>query len=51
MATEEYVEPKVRALGTVIDLTQGKPGIFFDFPGSSEGNKVTPPPGAPGTVS
>jgi hypothetical protein len=51
MAIEEYEEPTVTVLGTVSDLTQGKPGIYFDFPGSSEGNKTPPKPGTPGTTS
>lgn len=49
--TDDYEAPTVTVLGTVSDLTQAKPGIFFDFPGASEGNKAVPPPGAPGTVS
>jgi len=47
-----YEKPSVTVLGEVTDLTMsGKPGIYFDFPGSSEGNKMPPPPGTPGTVS
>jgi hypothetical protein len=39
-----YEEPEIRVLGEVTDLTQmSKPGIFFDFPFSSEGN-TTPFP-------
>jgi hypothetical protein len=50
--SEKYEAPKVQVLGTVSDLTQGsKPGVYFDFPGSSEGNKSFPPPNTPGTVS
>jgi hypothetical protein len=34
-----YEEPEIRVLGEVTDLTQmSKPGQFFDFPFSSEGN-------------
>ena len=34
-----YEEPEIRVLGEVTDLTQmSKPGTFFDFPFSSEGN-------------
>ena len=51
MAEESYEAPRVTVLGDVTDMTQSKPGIFFDFPGSSEGSKTPPPPGAPGTVS
>lgn len=53
MGEKAYEKPSVTVLGEVTDLTQagGKPGIFFDFPGSSEGNKMPPPPGTPGTVS
>ena len=45
----QYEPPKVEVLGTVTDLTQKKGGIYFDFPGSSEGNTVPPKKGAPGT--
>lgn len=48
---QHYEPPKVKVLGPISDLTQAKPGIYFDFPGSSEGNKNPPPNGAPGTVS
>jgi hypothetical protein len=46
-----YKPPEVRVLGSISDLTQSKPGIYFDFPGASEGSKTPPSPGAPGTVS
>ena len=46
-----YESPTVKVLGPISDLTQSKPGIYFDFPGSSEGNTNPPPPGSPGTVS
>jgi hypothetical protein len=46
-----YESPTVKVLGPVSDLTQSKPGIYFDFPGASEGNTNPPAPGAPGTVS
>jgi hypothetical protein len=49
--TPKYEAPTVKMLGTITDLTQSKPGIFFDFPGSSEGNDGKPAPGTPGTVS
>ncbi len=51
MAEETYEAPAITVLGNVSDMTQAKPGIYFDFPSSAEGNKVPPPPGAPGTVS
>lgn len=51
MADEAYSKPTVTVLGEVADLTLSKPGIYFDFPGASEGNTTPPPPGAPGTVS
>jgi hypothetical protein len=48
----KYESPSVKDLGSVPGLTQSsKPGIFFDFPGSSEGSNTQPAPGAPGTVS
>lgn len=50
MSDEVYEKPTVTVLGTVTDMTQGsKPGIYFDYPGSSEGNTSPPPPGTPGT--
>jgi hypothetical protein len=48
---EAYEAPQITVLGEIADVTQTKPGIYFDFPGSSEGNKTPPAPGAPGTVS
>ena len=52
MAEDRYEAPKITVLGDITDMTQSsKPGIFFDMPGSSEGSKTPPPPGAPGTVS
>ncbi len=51
MADESYEAPTITVLGDITDMTQGKPGIYFDFPGSAEGNTGAPPPGAPGTVS
>ena len=52
MADQNYEPPKIIVLGDVTDLTQAtKPGIYFDFPGASEGSKTPPSPGAPGTVS
>jgi hypothetical protein len=49
MADETYEAPQITVLGDVTDMTQAKPGIYFDFPGSAEGNKNVPPPGTPGT--
>ena len=49
MAEEHYEAPQITVLGDVTDMTQAKPGIYFDFPGSAEGNKTPPTPGAPGT--
>jgi hypothetical protein len=51
MAEEIYEAPQITVLGDITDMTQGKPGIYFDFPGSTEGNTSPPAPGAPGTVS
>jgi hypothetical protein len=52
VAEDRYEAPKITVLGDVTDMTlAGKPGIFFDMPGSSEGSKTPPTPGAPGTVS
>jgi hypothetical protein len=49
MADEAYEAPRITVLGDVTDMTQSKPGFFFDFPGSSEGNTIEPGPGSPGT--
>jgi hypothetical protein len=46
---KNYESPEVKILGSVTDLTLAKPGIFFDGPGSQQGNTDPPPPGAPGT--
>jgi hypothetical protein len=51
VAEEHYEAPTITVLGDVTDMTQAKPGIYFDMPGSSEGSKTPPAPGAPGTVS
>ena len=45
----EYQAPKVTVLGSVTDLTLAKPGIYFDFAGSEQGNNEPPAPGTPGT--
>jgi hypothetical protein len=50
-ALTPYESPRVTLVGAVTDLTLAKPGIFFDFPGSTEGNATPPAPGAPGTTS
>jgi hypothetical protein len=49
MTDETYEAPKITVLGDVTDMTQVKPGIYFDMPGSSEGNTTPPAPGTPGT--
>jgi len=51
MEDKSYEAPTVKILGEVSDLTETKPGIYFDLPGSNQGNTNPPPPGAPGTVS
>jgi len=51
MTDKSYEAPSIKVLGGLSDLTQSKPGIYFDFPGSAEGNTNPPAPGAPGTVS
>jgi hypothetical protein len=38
MAEETYEAPEITVLGEITDMTQSKPGIFFDFPFSAEGN-------------
>lgn len=48
-ATMAYEAPKIEVIGDITDMTQGKPGVWFDFPGSAEGNDHVPSPGAPGT--
>lgn len=47
--SKSYEPPQIKILGSVADLTQSKPGIFFDFPGSQQGNNQVPAPGTPGT--
>jgi hypothetical protein len=49
MAEETYEAPQITVLGDITDMTQAKPGIYFDFPGAAEGNPSVPAPGAPGT--
>ncbi len=49
MADERYEAPQITVLGDITDMTQAKPGIYFDFPGSAEGNSTPPNPHAPGT--
>jgi hypothetical protein len=50
MAEEIYEAPQITVLGDLTDMTQaGKPGVYFDMPGASEGSKTLPPPGTPGT--
>ena len=49
MAEESYEAPQITVLGDITDMTQAKPGIYFDFQGSSEGNSQAPSPGTPGT--
>jgi hypothetical protein len=44
-----YESPRITVLGSVTDLTQAKPGIFFDAPGSQQGNNEPPQSGTPGT--
>lgn len=52
MTKESYEAPQITVLGEITDMTQAaKPGIYFDFPGSAEGNKNPPAPDAPGTTS
>jgi hypothetical protein len=53
MSDQNYEAPKITVLGDVTDMTLAgsKPGTYFDFPGSAEGNSQPPAPGAPGTVS
>ena len=49
MADDTYEAPQITVLGDITDMTQAKPGIYFDVPGAAEGNKTPPSPGAPGT--
>ncbi len=37
MAEETYEAPEITILGEITDMTQAKPGIFFDFPHAGEG--------------
>jgi hypothetical protein len=50
MNEKTYEAPSIKVLGGLSDLTQmSKPGIYFDYAYSAEGNTVPPAPGAPGT--
>ncbi|MGP0111061.1 MAG: hypothetical protein ACLPR9_19765 [Acidimicrobiales bacterium] len=49
MAEESYEAPQITVLGDITDMTQAKPGIYFDFGNSAEGSKTAPAPGSPGT--
>ncbi len=49
MAGESYEAPQITVLGDITDMTQAKPGFYFDFPGSAEGANHAPSPGSPGT--
>ncbi len=49
MAEETYEAPHITVLGDITDMTQAKPGFYFDFPGSAEGANHPPSPGSPGT--
>lgn len=51
MTESTYEAPQITVLGDITDMTQGKPGHYFDFPGSSEGSTINPPPGSPGVGS
>jgi hypothetical protein len=42
MKDESYEAPEITVLGDITDMTQSKPGIFFDFPHSGEGNSKPP---------
>jgi hypothetical protein len=46
---QDYEAPEVKVLGTITDMTLAKPGIYFDFGGSLQGNNEPPAPGTPGT--
>lgn len=45
----DYEAPRIDVVGDFADLTQAKPGIYFDYPGAAEGDSKPPAPGAPGT--
>lgn len=47
--SKSYEPPQVKVIGSVEGFTQAKPGMYFDFPGSQQGNNQLPIPGAPGT--
>ena len=49
MAEERYEAPQITVLGDITDMTQAKPGIYFDLPGAAEGSSSKPAPGTPGT--
>jgi hypothetical protein len=49
MADETYEAPEITVLGDITDMTQAKPGIYFDFGNANEGSSSPPSPGTPGT--
>jgi hypothetical protein len=52
MAEIMYESPEINVVGNITEITQGaKPGIYFDFPGSSRRVSTPPPPSTPGTIS
>jgi hypothetical protein len=45
MTESTYEAPQLTVLGNITDMTQGKPGQYFDFPHSSSNIETFPPPG------
>jgi hypothetical protein len=48
-APQPYESPQVKLVGSVTDLTLGKPGIYFDYGYATEGANSPPIKGTPGT--
>lgn len=49
MSKKTYEPPTVIVLGEVADVTQAKPGFYFDYGNSAEGASTKPAVGSPGT--
>jgi hypothetical protein len=51
MTESIYEAPQITVLGDITDMTQTKPGYYFDFPHSGESTPTYPPPSQPGLGS
>lgn len=49
VSKQSYESPTVTVLGEVSDVTQSKPGFYFDYGNAAEGQSTKPAYGSPGT--